>query len=119
MKLSMSLVAAAALLLVFNVATRADDCAEAVKNMSDAVQVASQALQMDIADITKERPSDDKAKASLKNKICSATGEFLGVSRVYRAVASGCLEGSKKRETVASLDKSIKEMTDSIRQTCD
>ena len=63
-------------------------------------------------------PETDAQKASVKNRFCMTSGEFLGTSRAYRAVAAECLQGNKRRSTLASLDASIKQVEDSIAQTC-
>jgi hypothetical protein len=46
------------------------------------------------------------------------SGEYLGTTRAFRAVAAECLTGNKKSSTLASLDKSIKEMETAIEGTC-
>lgn len=98
---------------------RADDCDDVMKRVEDAVQVANQVLQADLAEIKgKGQPSDDKARATFKNTFCTTTGEFVGTSKAYRAVAAECLKGGKRRETVGSLDNSIKQLEGSISQTC-
>lgn len=113
-------VSALALALLAGTPARADDCDDVMKRVEDAVQVANQVLQADLADIKqKGQPADDKAKATFKNTFCSASGEFLGTSKAYRAVAAECLKGGKRRDTLASLDSSIGQLGDSLRQTCD
>ena len=64
------------------------------------------------------QPADDKRKASVRNTFCSVSGEYLGTTRAFRAVAAECLTGNKKSSTLASLDKSIKEMETAIEGTC-
>jgi hypothetical protein len=95
-----------------------EDCDKVVENLEDAVQVATKVLELEMAEVTKKKPEDDKEKTVLRNKFCSATGEFLGASRVYRAVANECMRGAKRRDTVSSLDSSIKSLEKSIRDTC-
>jgi hypothetical protein len=111
---------ALALALLCAAPARADDCDDVMKRVEDTVQVANQVLQAEMAEIkAKGQPADDKAKATFKNTFCSASGEFVGISKAYRAVAAECLKGGKRRDTLASLDTSIKQLGDSIRQTCD
>ena len=112
-------VAAALLALAMPAGARADDCEDVMENIEDAVQVASKVLEAELAEVTKKKPEDDKEKQLVRNKFCAASGEFLGVSRAYRAVANECLRGSKRRETTTSLDESIKSLVASIRQTCE
>jgi len=110
--------AAIGLMLAVQPARSDEDCDTVVENLEDAVQVATKILEIELADVTKKKPEDDQEKASVKNRFCSASGEFLGTSRAYRAVASQCLRGNKRRATVASLDESIKSLENSIKQTC-
>jgi len=60
--------------------------------------------------------ADDKAKTTVKNRFCSASGEMLGTSRAIRAVAAAC--GPKKSDDLATLDKSIKDVEAAIDNTC-
>jgi len=101
-------------------AARADDCEDVIEHVEDVVQVASKILQDQMAQITKtsDAASDDNAKQVAKKTFCSASGEFLGISRAYQAVASECLRGGKRRDTVVSLDKSIKQLEDSMAPNC-
>jgi hypothetical protein len=112
-------VTAAALLLA--APARADeDCDAVVKALEDAQLVATKALDQTMDDIKKatSEPADDKKKASVKNMFCSASGEYLGGTRAFRAVAAECLEGDKKNASLSALDKSIKEMETAIGNTC-
>jgi hypothetical protein len=95
-----------------------EDCDSVVETMDGAVQVASKVTDLDMAEITKSKPQSDAEKALVKNRFCSSSGEFLGISRAYRAVAAECLQGSKRRATLSSLDASIKQIEDSIGKTC-
>ena len=116
----MTIAAALTGLLLFTGQGRSDeDCDKVVENIEDAVQVATKVLELELADVTKNKPEDEKQKAAVRNRFCSASGEFLGTSRVYRAIADECLRGSKRRQTVASLDESIKSLQNSIKQTCE
>jgi len=107
-----------ALMLSASAARAADDCETVLENVEDAVQIATKVLEGNLAEVTKDKPTDDKEKTSVKNRFCAASGEFLGTSRAYRAVASECLRGAKLRNTVASLDESIKSLQGSIAKTC-
>ena len=124
MKICTSLTAAALFGLVLGGApARADDCSDVIEHVEDVVQVASKIMQTEMAEVTKaantaNAANDDKAKDANKKTFCSASGEFLGISRAYRAVASECLRGNKRRDTVASLDKSIKQLEDSMAPNC-
>jgi hypothetical protein len=112
--------AAAAIVLVLAAQpVRGDEeCDSIIESMDGAVQVASKVTDKGMAEITKTKPETDAQKASVKNRFCSLSGEFLGVSRAYRAVAAECLQGNKRRATLSSLDASIKKVEDSIGQTC-
>lgn len=122
MKICTSLTAAALFgLLLGGAPARADDCKDVIEHVEDVVQVHSKIMQTKMAEVTKaaNAASDDKAKEANKKTFCSAGGEFLGISRAYRAVASECLRGAKRRDSVASLDKSIKQLEDSMAPNCE
>ena len=95
-----------------------EECDSIIERMDEAVRIASKVTELEMAEITKTKPETDAQKASVKNRFCSASGEFLGASRAYRAVAAECLQGNKRRATLASLDASIKQVEDSIGKTC-
>jgi hypothetical protein len=102
---------------------RADDCSDVIEHVDDVVQVQSKIMQTKMAEVTKAASAanaagDDKAKEANKKTFCSASGEFLGISRAYRVVASECLRGAKRRDTHASVDKSIKQVEDSMAPNC-
>jgi hypothetical protein len=124
MKICKSLTAAALIgLMLGGAPARADDCEDVIEHVEDVVQVQSKIMQNRMADVTKaantaNAAGDDKAKEANKKTFCSASGEFLGISRAYRAVASECLRGAKRRDTVASLDGSIKQLEDSMAPNC-
>lgn len=118
MKLLTTVIAAALLLAA---PARADeDCDAVVKALEDAQLVATKTLDQTMEDIKRatNEPADDKKKASVKNMFCSASGEYLGNTRAFRAVMAECLEGAKRRASLSSLDKSIKEMETAIANTC-
>lgn len=75
-------------LLVSGQQALSDDCDDLVTSVETAVEVASKVLELNMAEITKVKPPDDKEKATMVNRFCSASGEFLGVSRAYRVVVS-------------------------------
>jgi hypothetical protein len=110
MKLCTAVIAAA--LLLAGPARADEDCDTVVKALEDVQLVATKTLDQTMDDIKKatSEPADDKKKASVKNSFCSASGEYLGTTRAFRAVAAECLEGDKRRASLSSLDKSIKEM---------
>jgi hypothetical protein len=97
-----------------------DDCDTVVEALEDAQLVATKTVDEAMDEIKKSttQPADDKKKASVKNTFCSVSGEYLGTTRAFRAVAAECLTGNKKASTLASLDKSIKEMETAIAGTC-
>jgi hypothetical protein len=109
---------ALALMLAAQPVRGAEECDSIIETMDEAVQVASKVTDLEMAEITKNKPETDAQKVSVKNRFCRASGEFLGTSRAYRAVAAECLQGNKRRSTLASLDASIKQVEDSIAQTC-
>ena len=118
MKLCTAVIAAA--LLLAGPARADEDCDNVVKALEDAQLVATKTVDQTMDDIKKAtgQPADDKRKASVKNTFCSVSGEYLGTTRAFRAVAAECLTGNKKSSTLASLDKSIKEMETAIEGTC-
>ena len=98
-----STMAAAATVLVGILAAgtpvRADeDCDNVVKALEDAQLVATKTVDQTMDDIKKAtgQPADDKRKASVKNTFCSVSGEYLGTTRAFRAVAAECLTGNKR-----------------------
>ena len=109
MKLLTAVIAAALLLAA---PARADeDCDAVVKALEDAQLVSTKTLDQTMGDIKRatSEAADDKKKTSVKNMFCSASGEYLGNTRAFRAVMAECLEGDKRRASLSSLDKSIKE----------
>ena len=123
MKLWMTAAAAAALtaLLATAAPLRADeDCDNVVKALEDAQLVATKSLDQTMDEVKKATTQavDDKKKASVKNTFCSVSGEYLGTTRAFRAVIAECLQGNKKTATLASLDKSVREMETAIDNTC-
>ena len=120
MKALMTAAVATALIgwLATGVPARADeDCDNVVKALEEALSIANTNFDqtMDQLKKTMSGGSDDKTKATVKNTFCSVGGEMLGTSLALRAVAQQC---SKPRATLASLDKSIKEMETAIDGTC-
>jgi len=121
MKWIISAVAAAALvgLLAAGTPARADeDCDNVVRDVREAIAIASKNFQTTMGELKKimsEGDADDKKKAMVKNTFCNSSGEVLGTSRAMRAIAGEC-EG--KAADIASLDNSIKEMETAIGGTC-
>jgi hypothetical protein len=108
-------------LLAAGAPARADeDCDTVVKSLEDGLLIATKNVDMTMDEIKKatSQVADDKRKASVKNTFCSVSGEYLGTSRAFRAVAAECLTGDKRSATLASLDKSIKEIENAIDTTC-
>jgi len=108
-------------LLAEGTSARADeDCDTVVKSLEDGLLIATRNVDTTMDEIKKAttQVADDKRKASVKNTFCSVSGEYLGTSRAFRAVAAECLTGDKRSTTLASLDKSIKEIESVIDATC-
>jgi hypothetical protein len=118
MHAGMMLVAAATIGLFCTQPARADDCDDAMKRIEDVTEIAGKTMELEMTDLTKNKPQGDQELAALKNRLCSAFGEFLGVARVTRLASDECLSGNKRRATINSLDASIKQMEDSILKTC-
>jgi hypothetical protein len=97
-----------------------EDCNTVVKSLEDALLVATKTVDDTMEEIKKAstQAADDKSKASVKNSFCSLSGEYLGTSRAFRAVAAECLQGDKRRATLATLDQSIRSLESSIENTC-
>jgi hypothetical protein len=117
-----AMIPAAAVLLVLSApVVRADeeDCETAVDNVDDAVQVASKALQSEMAEIGKKKPENETERAAVRKRFCIWSGEFVGISSAYRVVIGECTTGSKRRDSLASLDKSIGSLLKSIKETCE
>jgi hypothetical protein len=112
------LIAAAMLGLLGAQPARADDCDEAMQRIEDVTEIAGKTMELEMAELTRNKPQGDQELASLKNRLCGAFGEFLGVARVTRLASDECLSGNKRRATINSLDASIKQMEDSILKTC-
>jgi hypothetical protein len=95
-----------------------EDCETVVTALNEAMAIGTKNLEATVDELKKtmSQSADDKSKAAVKNKFCSASGELLGASRAVRAVAGEC--GPKQRVALASLDKSITEMETAIDGTC-
>src|SRR5262245_53555920 len=114
----MMAVAGIGLLLAAVPARGDEECDAVIESLDDAVQIASKVADLEMAEITKTKPQTDAEKATVKSRYCRVSGEFLGASRAYRAVAAECLQGAKRRATLNSLDTSIKQVADSIAKAC-
>jgi hypothetical protein len=113
--------AMAGLVLMGQPALGEEDCDTVMDSLKEEVEIATKNLETSMEELKKSMTpdADQKKKASVKNRFCSISGEYLGTSRAFRAVSAICLEeDSKKRETLASLDKSIKQMESSLESTC-
>ena len=97
-----------------------DDCDTVMDSLKEEVEIATKNLDASMEDLKKSMTpnADEKKKASVKNIFCSISGEYLGTSRAFRAVSAECVEPAKKAETLASLDKSIKQIEASLDSTC-
>ena len=74
--------------------------------------------ELDVAEITAKKPDTDDEKSLVQRRFCATSGELLGVSRVLREISNECLKGSKRRETVAAIEASIKQVEESINKAC-
>ncbi len=103
MKLWTAVIAAA--LLLAGPARADEDCDTVVKALEDVQLVATKTLDRTMDDIKKatSEPADDKKKASVKNSFCSASGEYLGTTRAFRAVAAG----GRQEEGLAFLARQV------------
>jgi hypothetical protein len=108
MKVLTTAAAAAALVLATAAPVRAEeDCDTVMKSLSDALQVGLKSYQATVEEF--------KAKPVAKNKFCSATGEYVGTSRAFRAVVAECLKDDSR---IAELDKAIKELENVVDGAC-
>lgn len=119
MKAMIAAVAVLALLSAPAAYADEEDCETAVDNVDDAVQIASKALQSEMEEIGKKKPENDAERSTTRKRFCIWTGEFVGISAAYRSVVAECTSGSKRRNSLASLDQSIATLRKSIRDTCE
>ena len=107
-------------LLAIAAPSRADeeDCKTVINDLNDTIEIATKNFQTMLDDLKNmmSQSADDKTKATVKNRFCSASGELLGTSRATRAVAGEC--GPTQSASLASLDKSINDMESAIDGTC-
>jgi hypothetical protein len=94
-----------------------EDCETVVKAVTEALAISAKNFETTMAELkeTMSKSSDDKTKAAVKNKFCSAGGEMLGTTRALRAVAGEC---SKDRSALAALDKSVGEIDTAVDGAC-
>jgi hypothetical protein len=94
-----------------------EDCDTVVKAVTEALAIATKNFETTMGELkeTMSKPADDKTKAAVKNKFCSAGGEMLGTTQALRAVAGEC---SKDRSALASLDKSVGEIDTAVDGAC-
>jgi hypothetical protein len=119
MKALMTAALATALLAALAGATRADeDCDNVVKAIEEALAISTKSFEQTMEELKKTTSgnADDKTKTTVKHTFCSVSGELLGTSLAFRAVAQQC--GRGQRAALASIDKSIKEMETAIEGTC-
>jgi hypothetical protein len=107
-------------LLATGAPLRADeeDCETVLNDLTEAIAIATKNFETMVEELKKMmgQSADDKTKAQVKNRFCSASGELLGTSRATRAVAGEC--GPKQAASLASYDKSIEEMQTAVTGTC-
>jgi hypothetical protein len=98
-------------------ATADEDCDTVVKAVTEALAIATKNFETTMGELkeTMSKSADDKTKAAVKNKFCSAGGEMLGTTQALRAVAGEC---SKDRSALASLDKSVGEIDTAVDGAC-
>lgn len=94
-----------------------EDCDTVVKAVTEALAIAGKNFETTMGELkeTMSKPADDKSKAAVKNKFCSAGGEMLGITQALRAVAGEC---SKDRSALASLEKSVGETDTAVDGAC-
>jgi predicted sugar kinase len=94
-----------------------EDCDTVVKAVTEALAIATKNFETTMGELkdTMSKSADDKTKAAVKNKFCSAGGEMLGTTQALRAVAGEC---SKDRSALASLDKSVGEIETAVDGAC-
>jgi hypothetical protein len=94
-----------------------EDCETVVKAVTEALAIATKNFETTMGELkeTMSKAADDKTKAAVKNKFCSAGGEMLGTTQALRAVAGEC---SKDRSALASLDKSVGEIESAVDGAC-
>jgi hypothetical protein len=122
MKASTTGVLAIALVALLAIGTPAraaeEDCETVLNDLNEAIDIATKNFETMLDELKKMmgQSADDKTKATLKNRFCSASGEMLGTSRAVRAVAGEC--GGKQNDAIATLEKSIKDAEAAIDSTC-
>src|SRR5262249_18746077 len=95
-----------------------EDCENVVNDLNEAISIAAKNFDTILDELKQmmSQSADDKTKAKVKNRFCSASGEMLGTSRAARAVAGEC--GPAQTDALATLDKSIKDVEAAIDTTC-
>jgi hypothetical protein len=117
MRLTMAAAMLTGMLATTMPAAADEDCDTVVKAITEALAIATKNFETTMGELkeTMSKPADDKTKAAVKNKFCSAGGEMLGTTQALRAVAGEC---SKDRSALASLDKSVGEIDTAVDGTC-
>jgi hypothetical protein len=87
-----------------------EDCDTVIKSLNEALQIGLKNYQETVEEL--------KKKSAAKNKFCSATGEYVGTSRAFRAVAAECLPADQRAGGLAELDKAIKVLEGVVESTC-
>jgi hypothetical protein len=95
-----------------------EDCKTVINDLNDTLGIAHKNFETMFEDLKKlmAQSADDKTKATVRNRFCSASGELLGTSRATRAVVGEC--GPDLAASLAGLDKSIKDMETAVEGTC-
>ena len=117
MRLTMAAAMLTGMLATTMPAVADEDCDTVVKAVTEALAIATKNFETTMGELkeTMSKPADDKTKAAVKNKFCSAGGEMLGTTQALRAVAGEC---SKDRSALASLDKSVGEIDTAVDGAC-
>jgi hypothetical protein len=113
MRRLMMLAAAATAGLVASADPARSECEAVIQDMKDAIEVSAKNYGQSIEEI---KSASDQAKA--KSHFCAITGEFLGTATAFRALVRECTSREESRETIASLDKSIKDLQGAIDTAC-
>lgn len=117
MRLTMAAAMLAGMLATTMPATADEDCDTVVKAVAEALAITAKNFETTMGELkeTMSKPGDDKTKAAVKNKFCSAGGEMLGTTRALRAVTGEC---TKDSAALASLDKSVSEIDTAVDGAC-
>lgn len=113
MKTLMALAAATTIALATSAGLARSDCESVLDTMKDGIEVAAKNYEQSIEEI---KSASDKAKA--RSHFCAITGEFLGTATSFRALVRECVARDERRDLIASLDKSIKDLQSAVDTAC-